>query len=377
MNARATEAEAVKYLPVEEGDPLISLVQRLGISVEELSTVRERAARLVVKHYREFLDAILLVPELESFIIAEMDRLNLPGERQGVAREVAIRALLIEHKRSVCLGLFRHHTAVINADNARRIFDALGRREDLPPVYDGRLSLKRLQSFFDKLTFYIKRDYERYKRAQSQLFYSHLRQVYDIARRHQSDRVAFHDLLQEGCIGLLHAIDKSDNLDNRLSTSAHSWTTKFVLSCLEGNRFPVHVPINIVRKMRKLEDEMVELRGLMQSPLPLDEPTGEDDLVLAETVADPSAANPALAAVRQEVSLILQMLLALLTPTQRRVLVLRYGLDGRAEGCTLQEVAALTGVTWGQVHRCEQRALARIRRGPGLLIAREMAACLG
>lgn len=363
-------------LPTRDADPLVCMVHRLGISVDALDEVRERSARLTVQHYREFLDAILALPELEDLVVAEMTRLGLPAERQGVARESAIRALLIEHKKQVCVGLFRHHSAAVSAPNARRIFDALGRREDLPAVHGGRLSLRRLQQFFDKLTFYIKRDYERYKHAQSRLFYAHLRMVYDIARRHGSDKVSFHDLLQEGCIGLLHAIDKGDRLDCRLSTSAHAWIQRFVLNCIEDNRFPVHIPVNIVRKMRKAEDEWVELRGLMQPPLALDEPMGEDSLTLAETIADPNARTPAWTAMRQEVAFLLQLILSLLTPTQRQVIVLRYGLDGRPEGCTLQEVAALTGVTWGQVHRCEQRALARIRQGRGLSIAREMAACV-
>jgi RNA polymerase sigma factor (sigma-70 family) len=375
MSAHAKDVEVVNVLPGMEGDPLISLIQRLGISVEELDAVRERAARLTISHYRDFLDAILLLPELEPLVVAEMNRLGLPGERQGVNRRTAIQSLLVEHKRTVCLGVFRHHSGAISARNAKRISHAIGRREDIPPIFGGRLSMKRLQAFFDRLAFYIKRDYERYKLAQSQLFYAHVRMVYDIARKFQSDKVAFHDLLQEGCIGLLHAIDKTENLDCQLSTNAHAWIAKFVRSCLEGNRFPVHVPINIVRKMRKLDEELVELRGLLQSPLPLDEPV-EEDLPLAETIADPAAGTPALAAVRQEIGLLLQMLLGLLTPTQRRVIVLRYGLDGRENGCTLQEVAAMTGVTWGQVHRCEQRALARIRHGRGLLLAREMAACL-
>lgn len=376
MSAPAKDVEAVPDLPASEGDPLISLVQRLGISVEELDAIREKAARLTVQHYREFLDAILLAPELEPLVLAEIHRLGLPAERQGVGRRTAIQSLLIEHKRAVCLGVFRHHSGAISAKHAKRISHAIGRRDDIPPIYGGRLSMKRLRAFFDKLTFYIKRDYERYKQAQSQLFYAHLRQVFDLARRHHSQRVAFHDLLQEGCIGLLHAIDKTDNLECRLSTNAHAWISKFVRDCLEGHRFPVHVPINVVRRMRKLDDELVELRALLQPPLPLDEPVADEELSLAETVADPNAQSPALAIVRQEVAWLLQMLLSLLTPTQRRVIVLRYGLDGRAHGCTLHEVAALTGVTWGQVHRCEQRALARIRQGRGLLLARELATCL-
>lgn len=350
------------------------MVHRLGISVDALDEVRERSARLTVQHYREFLDAILALPELEDLVVAEMSRLGLPAERRGVARETAIRAMLVEHKKQVCVGLFRHRSAAVSAPNARRIFDALGRRADLPAVHGGRLSLRRLRQFFDTLTFYIKRDYERYKHAQSQLFYAHLRMVYDIARRHGSDKVPFHDLLQEGCIGLLHAIDKGDRLDCRLSTSAHAWIQRFVLNCIKDHRFPVHVPINIVRTMRKMEDELVELRGLMQPPMPWDEPSGADGLSLAETIADPHAGSPARATVGREIAFLLNMILSLLTPTQRQVIVLRYGLDGREEGCTLQEVAALTGVTWGQVHRCEQRALARIRQGRGLVLAREMAA---
>lgn len=377
MKGVATVDRGGKDSPPREDDHLLSLVQRLGISLEALDEVRERAARLTVHHYREFLDAILLLPELEAFVAAEMRRLDLPAERQGVSRRTAIESLLIEHKKAVCLGLFRHGSAVVSAKNARRIFHAIGRREDLPPVHGGRISLKRLQVFFDKLAFYIKRDYERYKHAQSQLFYAHLRMVFDIASKHPSRCVGFHDLLQEGCLGLLHAIDKNTRLDRRLSTSAHSWISKFVLSCIEGNRHPIHVPINVARKVRKLDEELVELRGLLQPPISLDEPSEANDLPLAETIADPNAEHPAWAAVRHEVALLLQMLLGLLTPKQREVIELRYGLAGDGHALTLQEVAAITGVTWGQVHRCEQRALARIRQGRGLLLAREMAACLG
>jgi RNA polymerase primary sigma factor len=98
---------------------------------------------------------------------------------------------------------------------------------------------------------------------------------------------------------------------------------------------------------------------------------------LCETIADPNTPTPALSVIHQEVVFLLQMLLNLLTPKQREVIELRYGLLGDRQGLTLQEVAAVTGVTWGQVHRCEQRALQRIRRGHGLLVAREIAACVG
>ena len=83
---------------------------------------------MTVSHYREFLDRILLLPELEPLVVAEMKRLGLPGERQGVNRRTAIESLLVEHKRAVCLRVFRHHAGAISARNAKRLSHAIGRR---------------------------------------------------------------------------------------------------------------------------------------------------------------------------------------------------------------------------------------------------------
>src|SRR5437762_2364309 len=224
--------------------------------------------------------------------------------------------------------------------------------------------------------------------AKRKLIESNLRLVMSITRNYTRAGVPLLDLIQEGNLGLIRAVEKFDyKLGFKLSTYATWWIRQAVTRALADQgrtiRLPVHVADQVRRLMRSrrqlaqklnrepTEEELAkesgfpeqrvqELVDLVEDPVSLETPVGDGESMYADLIEDVNSDRPddttAIKLRRTE----LAEAMLLLNPRMRRVLALRFGLDGEHPQ-TLEQVGAGLGITRERVRQLESRALRELR----------------
>jgi RNA polymerase primary sigma factor len=230
--------------------------------------------------------------------------------------------------------------------------------------------------------------------AKRKLIESNLRLVMSITRNYTRAEVPLLDLIQEGNLGLIRAVEKFDyRLGFKLSTYATWWIRQAISRALaeQGRviRLPVHVADQVrrVTKTRRLlgqrlnrdpsleeiateldltPERVQELLDLVVDPVSLETPIGDGDSSVADLIPDASSRGPEAETAERARTTELMEALAKLKPRQRRVLIERFGLDG-VKPRTLEEVGANLGITRERVRQLEARALRELRAvAPGL-----------
>src|SRR5437588_4022647 len=224
--------------------------------------------------------------------------------------------------------------------------------------------------------------------AKKKLIESNLRLVMSITRNYTKAGVPLLDLIQEGNLGLIRAVEKFDyKMGYKLSTCATWWIRQAVTRALAAQgrtiRLPVHVADQVRRLMRarrqlaqKLnreptEEELAkesgfpekrvqELLDLVEDPVSLETPVGDGESMYADLIEDVNSERPDETTSHKLRRKELAEALLRLNPRMRRVLSLRFGLNGQPPQ-TLEEVGAGLGITRERVRQLESRALRELR----------------
>ncbi|NIV45880.1 MAG: sigma-70 family RNA polymerase sigma factor [Gammaproteobacteria bacterium] len=245
----------------------------------------------------------------------------------------------------------------------------------------------------------IKQHMRHVNHARDALILANLRLVVHIAKKYLNHGISFMDLIQEGNIGLMKAVEKFEyERGNKFSTYAYWWIKQAIERAIADKarviRIPVHVnekikkisriskelaetlgrkppPPEIAKKLRMPVAKVEEILGVVPEPQALEDMSGDDDSPgLLRFIADPNAPCPLERTVDRELREKVESTLKVLTAREEEIIRLRFGI-GRDMPYTLEEIGRVMGLSRERVRQIEATALKKIQEAEGSQDLRE------
>lgn len=325
-------------------------------------------------------------------------RLEIAQEIKGLGLTENAKQILISAIREIYLRIREEDKIIKKAEEKleRRIGEKT-RKEMKKNIRDAKKAIKAIEAEIALPAVEIRRCYQtivigeqQTGQAKRELVEANLRLVVSIAKKYTNRGLQFLDLIQEGNIGLMKAVDKFEwRRGYKFSTYATWWIRQAITRAIADQARTIRIPVHMIETINKLirtsralvqelgreptseeiakkmDIPVMKVRKVLkiaQEPISLETPIGEEeDSHLGDFIEDKSIMNPADAVTFSNLREITDEVLATLTPREEKVIKMRFGLGNTGSEHTLEEVGQHFAVTRERIRQIEAKALRKLR----------------